>query len=399
MQRLASRPDADKSGGSRLLAWLVESRAGLPPETQLALVHSLYGSLAIFVGGALSTIAVSSLIAMRIPQTPFLIWAAAEILISAARGLVLLDGRRAITEGRTGPIGVHVALALAWAASVGCGTFITIQSGDWVAAALACLSAAAMVGGICFRNFAAPRLCAAMILLSLGPCAAAALVSGETIMLIVAVQIPMYLAAMTIAAFHLNRLMVSTMLAERENDRRAIHDALTGVLNRAGLAREVGERTAAAEPFALFYLDIDGFKDVNDTFGHQVGDELLKAVAERLRLVARPDAAVARIGGDEFVVVSPGFAGSEVTEFGELMVGAIADGSYRIGAERVEVAASVGAALYPRHGRDLGTLLGEADTALYRAKFWGRARCVVAGSNGKAPVIAPPPRQVERSAA
>lgn len=397
MQRFASRTEGTEGGRFRLAAWLIQSRPNLPAETRLALVHSLYGNLAIFVVCAFSAIAVSSLIAMRIPQTPFVIWAAAGILIAAARVWVLAEGRKAIAEGRTGPIGAYVLLALAWAASVGSGTFLAIQSGDWVAATLACLSAAAMVGGICFRDFAAPRLCAAMIVLSLGPCAAAAVASGETIMLIVALQIPLYLASMTIAAFRLNALMVSTMLAERENDRRANHDALTGVLNRAGLARDIAERTARAEPFALFYLDLDAFKDVNDTFGHQVGDELLQAVAERLRLVARPDAAVARIGGDEFIVVSPGFAGSDVNEFGELMVSAIADGSYRIGAEVVEIRASVGAALYPRHGCDLGTLLGEADTALYRAKFWGRARCVVAGSNNTA--LAPAPRRVERNAA
>jgi diguanylate cyclase (GGDEF)-like protein len=378
--------------------WLLSPDDHLPAETRLALLHSLYGSHAIFIGGALNTIAVSAVIATRLPYTPFLIWVAAEVLVALARLLVLLAGRRAIAEGRPGPVGIHLTLGLAWGISVGYGTFITMLSGDWIAATLACLSAAAMVGGICFRNFAAPRLVAAMIALSLGPCAIGAMISGEPILLLIMLQVPLYLTSMTIAARHLNRLLVSTMLAERENDRRATHDMLTGALNRAGLAREVAERTAAGTPFALFYLDLDGFKAVNDSLGHQAGDEMLKAVAERLSLVAKPDSAVARIGGDEFVILSSGTGTDEVSDFGALMVGAIADGSYRLGSDVAEVGASVGVALFPHHGRDLGALLGEADTALYRAKFWGRSRCVLAGSATRsAPATAF--EQLERTAA
>ena len=396
---VANRQGEESAKGSYLARWLIDPDPGLPPETRLALVHSLYGGLAIFIGGALNTIIVSSIIAARIGEAPFLIWAGAELAIAGLRLALLVSARRAVAEGRCGPIGLHLLLALLWAASVGCGTLLTFLSGDWVAATLAGLSAAAMVGGICFRNFAAPRLVATMILLSLGPCAIGAVASGEAILLVVALQIPLYFGAMTTAAFHLNRLMVQTMLAERENDRRATHDALTEVLNRAGLAREVSERTAAREPFALFYLDLDGFKGVNDNFGHQIGDELLKAVAERLRLVARPDDAIARIGGDEFVVLSRAVEPGDVVAFGELMVGAIADGSYRIGSEVAAVGASVGVALHPHHGEDLGSLLGEADTALYRAKFWGRSRCVVAGAASSPPPNAGSRPSLARNAA
>src|SRR3546814_10525043 len=79
-------------------------------------------------------------------------------------------------------------------------SFISVLSGDWVAATLACLSSAAMVGGIAFRNFAAPRLVALMILLSLGPCAVGGAMSGQPILLVATFQIPFYLVSMTIAA-------------------------------------------------------------------------------------------------------------------------------------------------------------------------------------------------------
>src|SRR3546814_5370645 len=102
-------------------------------------------------------------------------------------------------------------------------SFISVLSGDWVAATLACLSSAAMVGGIAFRNFAAPRLVALMILLSLGPCAVGGAMSGQPILLVATFQIPFYLVSMTIAAFRLNRMLVATMRAEHANRHRARH--------------------------------------------------------------------------------------------------------------------------------------------------------------------------------
>src|SRR3546814_19187635 len=113
---------------------------------------------------------------------------------------------------------------------------------DWIsdvcssdlAATLACLSSAAMVGGIAFRNFAAPRLVALMILLSLGPCAVGGAMSGQPILLVAPFQIPFYLVSMTIAAFRLNRMLVATIRAEQANRHRARHADLPCLLNRQG---------------------------------------------------------------------------------------------------------------------------------------------------------------------
>lgn len=170
-------------------------------------------------------------------------------------------------------------LSIAWSGSVGYGALISLATGDWVAATLACISAGAMVGGICFRNFSAPRLCGAMIVLSLGPTIPGALIAGQPLMLVLFFQIPMYLAAMTMACFKLNRLLIATMRAERENDRRARHDVLTGLSNRAELVGALEERLSRQDghggTLALLYLDLDDFKVVNDTHGHAAGDRLL----------------------------------------------------------------------------------------------------------------------------
>lgn len=362
--------------------WLVDPGRDIPIEIRAKLVQGLYGSLPIFIGGVVNTLLVSVMIANRLPSHAFLIWVAMEFLLAAVRLPVLIIGRRATARGERGPTDLYLMLGLLWAASVGYGSYISVSSGDWVVAALACLSSAAMVGGICFRNFAAPRLVALMIALSLGPCAVAAVMSGETILLVVAFQIPFYMFSMTVAAYQLNKMLVTTMCAERENDRRARHDMLTRLLNRDGLDGEIARRAEHARrdgaTLTLFYLDLDGFKLVNDTRGHAAGDQLLTSVADRLTALAPPGGVVARIGGDEFVLVATGMTRRHALDFGEAIVASIADRPHFIGDEAVEIGVSIGIALLPDHGDTLAALLNAADGALYKAKARGRSRCAIA---------------------
>jgi hypothetical protein len=130
---------------------------------------------------------------------------------------------------------------------------ITVLSGDWLAATLIVLSAAALTGGAAFRNFSAPRLVMVMILLSLEPCAIAGVTSSEPIMLAAALQIPKYIYAMTHAAYRLDAMLVQTMRSERENGRRAREDTLTGLLNRAGIEEVVARHTDAMRRGATLF--------------------------------------------------------------------------------------------------------------------------------------------------
>ncbi len=360
-----------------LTRWLVEPGQDVPAEIRAALVGSLYSTLPIFFGGVLNTIAVSSLVAARINTTPFIIWACAELLLAIIRVPVLVAGRRAVSEGRRGPTDFYILLAVLWAASVGYGGFISILSGDWMVAALACLSSAAMVGGICFRNFAAPRLVGVMIFLTLGPCALAGILSGEPIMMVTALQIPFYLFSMSVAARHLNKMLVGTMRAEIDSARRARHDDLTGLLNRAGLTEAIKHRLRKGERLALFYLDLDGFKAVNDSLGHLAGDELLIAVAERLNGLTRAEDLVARIGGDEFVLVAAINDAAAALRFGDRVVESVGSTPYLLGNDAATIGVSAGVAFFPAGGGELAAVLRAADRALYKAKSAGRLRCVV----------------------
>lgn len=363
----------------RVTRWLAHAGADAPEDIRRALIASLFGTLPIFAGGVVNSVMVAAIIAARLPHPLFIGWLVAEVALCSVRLWVLLVAFKRADQGRPTPTDLYLLLGVAWAASVGFGAFISLLSGDWVVATLACMSAAAMVGGICFRNFGAPRLAAVMILLSLGPTCLAAPFTGEMILIATFIQIPFYLISMRIAAYKLNGLLIATMMAERENERQARHDALTGLSNRTGLMHAVDGRARAEDgPFALLYLDLDGFKAVNDTYGHAAGDRLLTAAAERLKALCRAGDAAARIGGDEFVVIARNIGEAQAAALGERLIREIG-APYDIGADpQATVGVSVGVAFSPRHGADVASLLEKADSALYLAKSSGKSRCVVA---------------------
>ncbi|MCU4181406.1 sensor domain-containing diguanylate cyclase [Bosea sp. BH3] len=365
----------------RLTRWLADSGPDVPPDIRGALVASLFGTLPIFAGGVINSLAVSVLIAWRIPTLPFVLWCAFEIVCCALRLIVLVAARRRAARGESTPTDIYLLLGVAWAAGVGVGTFLSLTSGDWVVGALACLSAAAMVGGICFRNFGAPRMAGAMIVLTLGPVALAAPFAGEPIMLVSLMQAPLYLVSMMAAAYKLNAMLISTMRSERENAFHARHDMLTGLSNRAGLAKAFATRfgaEAAPRGLALVYLDLDGFKAVNDNYGHMAGDALLQLVAERLRGLVRSSDIAARIGGDEFVVLSEQTERVQLQRFGERIVSEVSKPYELDSGDTLNIGASVGIALAPEHGRDMTSLMAAADGALYQAKSRGKSLCVIA---------------------
>ena len=152
----------------------------------------------------------------------------------------------------------------------------------------------------------------------------------------------------------------------------ALHDALTGLTNRRGLLERLQESLATAQslakPMAVCFLDIDGLKSVNDSEGHSAGDQLLRSVARRLSASVRASDTVARIGGDEFVVVLHRLEHArDVAVVSRSMTRRLAR-PHHIGAKLIEATASMGWGFYPDDGRDAQSLLVTADRAMYEAK-------------------------------
>ena len=153
----------------------------------------------------------------------------------------------------------------------------------------------------------------------------------------------------------------------------ATSDPLTGVLNRRGFERDATDRLTESEDDAtgaLLFIDLNEFKAINDKFGHEVGDQLLKVAAERLRQSLRSCDIIGRPGGDEFVALVPDVDAKVADQLAKRLASAL-EQPYNIERQRLICAASIGLALYPENASTLTGLLRAADQAMYRAK----ARC------------------------
>jgi diguanylate cyclase (GGDEF)-like protein/PAS domain S-box-containing protein len=181
------------------------------------------------------------------------------------------------------------------------------------------------------------------------------------------------------AAFERRKFELELVESRQRLEEIALYDALTGLPNRRLLAERMSEAMATAvetgTQLAVCYLDLDGFKPINDLHGHSVGDHILMSAAGRLREQVREGDTVARLGGDEFVLLAGGFESlSECSSAMERVIKLLAQ-PYTIHGEELRVTASGGVTLYPRDPHDADTLLRHADYAMYQAKQRGRNRC------------------------
>lgn len=176
-------------------------------------------------------------------------------------------------------------------------------------------------------------------------------------------------AALTLAHAEL----ASTQDDERRARHLALHDALTMLPNRRFFVERLEHATTLLEAdgrpqLAVIYMDLDGFKPVNDAHGHEVGDELLKVLAKRLHRRVRGEDMVSRLGGDEFACLRQGHVGhAELSQLAHKLYEAIAE-PVQIGALRLRVRPSIGIAVHPADGSTARALMRSADSAMYVAK-------------------------------
>lgn len=169
----------------------------------------------------------------------------------------------------------------------------------------------------------------------------------------------------------LRQVECSLELVNQRLEALAHRDVLTGLLNRAAfeemLVRTIARARQTLDTFSLLFMDLDGFKRVNDSYGHALGDELIKAVASRITATTRCDDGVARIGADEFVVLAPEGREADVAGMAERIAEAVSRPVELPGAE-ARTSISIGIARYPADGLDANALLRNADAAMHRAK-------------------------------
>ncbi|SDE74146.1 sensor domain-containing protein [Rhodospira trueperi] len=180
---------------------------------------------------------------------------------------------------------------------------------------------------------------------------------------------------------HQIALVISDITQRKRDEERihyqAKHDALTGLGNRAlfleVLTAEVDRAVRDGHPLALMFIDLDGFKAVNDTLGHEAGDQLLRGAAQRISRAARDADTVARLGGDEFTVILPQVPNRETAAGIAARILEVVSAPFSLNHRMARVSGSIGVALVPEDGTDAETILRHADAAMYHAKAMGKA--------------------------
>jgi diguanylate cyclase (GGDEF)-like protein len=173
-------------------------------------------------------------------------------------------------------------------------------------------------------------------------------------------------------------LLANQVMAHLDQRLQAMRDPLTGLYNRRlleeSLHREIVRAMRNAAPIGIMAVDVDHFKQINDSYGHEAGDAVLRAMARALMRSVREEDVVCRAGGEEFVIILPGIGKTELLERADRVRRTIEETAVAIGARTARITVSIGVANYPEHGVSEGDLLRAADNALYAAKAAGRNR-------------------------
>jgi diguanylate cyclase len=274
--------------------------------------------------------------------------------------------------------GIMVTSALLFI-TFGFGCAGSIATGDGALTAMSVAAVMGMVAGLATRWAAVPRAAVfTMAMTALPPVATLALQGGASVLAALCVASVVTSVAAYTVQNHEN--LLAALVGEEVSVRLARTDHLTGLPNRIELDVRLKAACAALPPvnspravgFALLYLDLDGFKSINDMHGHATGDEFLRRVAGCLRATIGPDAFVARIGGDEFVVLLPDADELSARAVAQDVIDAISREHSLPDGRRARVGCSVGLSLAPAQGREPEVLLARADAALYEVKNQGK---------------------------
>ncbi len=349
---------------SAVLGWLTDAGPDVPMPIRSTLLDEMVASPRAALAGPLNGVLIGTVALSMTGSRVFLALLVIEAVLLAARVAVMCRNARNRARGVATPPDLYLVLAIAWCGLQGALGWSCMTSGVATLQIIAAASTLALIGPICARNYGAPRYAMLLIALSYLPLVAGAQTLGNAWLLVMG-------AGAILQRFH--RLSVAALRGEALQLDRAMHDSLTGLFNRAGLADALERGCRPGAPFVLLYLDLDGFKPVNDTFGHQAGDAVLVAVAQRLRTSVRKADIVARIGGDEFIAVILDTTPPEAHRFAEQLVRRISDVTYRLAtSSTVRIGVSIGYACAPADGSALDDLRRKADTALYDAKAAGK---------------------------
>ncbi len=347
------------------------------------LIETLYTQPTSLAAGAIAGIACTTTAIAVSDDLAITIFGSALILTAILRtGMAIVMGRDAVRRDTRSLETAYEIGAFAYALLSGLVAALTVLNpGDQHIQTLMVTYALVYGVGISARNAGRPFIAVGQLLLSSLPIMVVGLIVGGPVYYVLAGTMVFVIFGVMAITFNVFRTLREQIIAAETSAELAGKmqvlartDAVTGLVNRAGLDHDLSEMRATLGPdrkLAMFWLDLDRFKEINDTLGHPIGDKVLSEVAARLRAAAPGDACLARFGGDEFIVVAPVADRGESERLARALADMIRQPT-RIDGQRIENSASMGVALLPDDGADIDTLMQSADLALYHAKIGGK---------------------------
>ena len=354
-----------------------------------SLVETLYASPASLAIGAITGTAiglvVSSLTSDRMIH-------AVVIMLCVVAGLRVISAtffRRQPFRDNTGATRrwelAYELGAWAYASLLGLMAFATLVASDNpVVHMLSVSMATGYAGGISGRNAGRVHIAIGQVALTLLPTAAGLWLDGSLGYRILSLAMVMMVLGLAEISSTTQRIVLQALIGKRDQsvlaekfERLARYDVLTGLENRMAMQMRLQQifdhNMRSHDAVAILWMDIDRFKEINDSLGHIVGDQLLRAVAACLMEVVQERGRIARFGGDEFVIICPGMDRLGAQTIAREILGRFAHG-FMAGEHYLEATASIGFAVAPQDGRQMDELMQHADLALYEAKRGGRNR-------------------------
>jgi len=364
---------------TRLVRWLLNSGPGVSDAEHDALIQDIDITVPGILSSGVAMTMMSVVCLLCSPGWYFNAVVVASSVLNLFRILLAFG----LARGRLNPTpavtDVHVLATLVWAGVLGAMTG-GMEAHDVPAMqVIGGMTSLGFQGLLCARNYPAPRFAMTIVCLINLPCLVGCVMAADHWMIMaVALGLPwMASSAATVKRFQ--KLSLQSYVARFASLEKARRDPLTTALNRLGLT-QVCEDPNLPETLTMFCLDLDGFKNVNDTLGHPAGDALLHLVTERLRQCIRDGDVLARCGGDEFVIIAPLMEATDAEILAERLIDKVANDPYTLGGgEQARVGVSVGFGCRPYDALAMDELSARADEALYAAKrdgkgVWRRAR-------------------------
>lgn len=364
--------------------WLLAGPRPQPDDIHNELLQQRTNKTRTMVVAILASLLIASLAAALTGATWAYAWVLAELALGSTRICLMMRALARAKRDRRAPVNVSPIWAgLASVVLISAGCYQCVASGVMPLVLMAGIGLANLVGGIASRNAGTPRYGILLICILTLPFAVATILSPVPFLFIIGLQTPVYTAGMIFLLLENHKILLDLHHSERNNRLMAHHDLLTGLPNRAlnqKLFAEMldgpwPEAASASSKLTVFCVDLDGFKGVNDRFGHAAGDAVLVAVAKRLRASVRDVDFVCRLGGDEFVVLLPDITEREAIVVAERIISRVCE-PFEF-APAACVGASIGIASAPRDGTSADELLSAADRAMYEAKRRGKGDFVI----------------------